>query len=145
MKNLYLLLVFSLLGSVTHLSYAQTDIDSTQNESEFIEILKQPEFPGGVNEMMKFLSNQVKYPKVAVDNGIEGTAAVQFIVDKDGSLYNINVVKNPGGGLGAEAERVVRSMPNWKPGLDMDGQPIRVKMVIPIRFSLTNKSKKSKK
>lgn len=144
MKNIFILFSVFLLESMTHLSYAQTEQDSTKNDIEYIEISVQPEFPGGIEAMNKFISTHLKYPYEAVDNAIEGFAAIQFIVEKDGLISNIKVVKNPGGGLGEEGKRVVELMPKWKPGLDANGLPTRVQMVIPIRFSLSSKSKKSK-
>jgi protein TonB len=77
-----------------------------------------------------------------LDNSIEGTVVVKIIVEKDGSITYIAIVRNPGGGLGEEGERVVKLMPKWKPGYQKD-MPVRVQFMIPIRFKLT--SKKTKK
>jgi hypothetical protein len=113
-------------------------IDDVDNRVyEFLEISEQPTFPGGVEAMNAFIAKNMKYPEVAMDNGIEGNVAVQFVVDKDGSIINIKVVKDPGGGLGREAERVIKSMPKWKPGKQRE-TAVRVKLVIPIRFRLAN-------
>jgi len=117
MKNLYILLAFFLLGSVTHLTYAQAENDSTNRVYEFFEITEAPQFIGGFEEMNKFLSSQIIYPKEALDNSIEGTVVVKIIVEKDGSITYIAIVRNPGGGLGEEGERVVKLMPKWKPAI----------------------------
>lgn len=104
--------------------------------SKIFEIVEaQPEFPGGVNAMMEFISSNVSYPEIALDNGIEGTVVVQFVIEKDGSLTDVKIVRDPGGGLGQEAERVIKMMPKWKPGTQKDS-PVRVKMSAPIRFKL---------
>ena len=79
----------------------------------------------------------MKYPKEAVDNAIEGTVAIQFVIDKDGSVTNIKILKNPGGGLGEEAERVIRKMPKWSPGYQRN-QAVRVKMIVPLKFKMNN-------
>ncbi len=113
-------------------------------DSLLFEIVEeQPEFPGGLNAMMLFIRDNVKYPQEALNKEIAGTAVVKFVVEKDGSLTNIEVVRDPGGGLGAEAERIIREMPKWTPGAQRN-QPVRVQMMAPIRFSLTKKSKNKK-
>lgn len=96
---------------------------------------EQPEFPGGSKAMMEFLLKNVRYPETALDNAIEGTAVVQFVIEKDGSVSEVRVVRDPGGGLGEEAERVVKAMPRWKPG-KQSNKAVRVKMSAPVRFKL---------
>lgn len=108
-------------------------------DSLLFEIVEeQPEFPGGLNAMMLFIRDNIKYPKEALDKKIEGTVVIQFVVEKDGSLSDIKIVRDPGGGLGKEGIRVVKLMPNWKPGMQR-GQTVRVKMSAPIRFRLSTK------
>lgn len=136
--NAFLFLLSFLVMS--QFSYAQNQVDSTDKEYQFFEISEVPQFPGGSAAMSKFLSDEIIYPKDAMDNGIEGNVAIQFVVDIDGSIFNVNILKDPGGGLGSEAERVVRLMPKWSPGFQRD-VPVRVKMVIPIRFKLNRESK----
>ena len=131
------MIVFFLLRSMTNLTYAQSENDSTQKVYEFFEISVLPEFPGGAMEMQKFISSHMKYPKEAVDNAIEGTVAIQFVIDKDGSVTNIKILKNPGGGLGEEAERVIGKMPKWSPGYQRN-QAVRVKMIVPLKFKMNN-------
>ena len=140
MKFFYVLFMLFIFGSMTQLSYAQSEQDSTQKEYQFFEITEVPKFPGGANEMMKFLSENIVYPDIAQDNGIQGTVSVQFVVDKDGSLTDIKVLRNPGGGLGDEGKRIVELMPKWSPGYQKN-EPVRVKMIIPLRFKLNNESK----
>ena len=95
-----------------------------------------PVFPGGFQALIQFLSNNVKYPPIAQENGIQGRTIVQFVVNKDGSICDIVVVRSAGDpSLDREAIRVVKSMPRWKPGTHR-GKPIRVKYTLPVNFKL---------
>ena len=94
-----------------------------------------PGYPGGMEELMKFLQEHVKYPKAAQEKGTEGRVLVQFVVEKDGSITNVKKVKSVSPELDAEALRVVKSMPNWTPGKQR-GEAVRVKFTIPIVFRL---------
>ena len=110
--------------------------DAAAPEGTFDVVENMPEFPGGTPEMMKFLSTNVKYPEEAYSKGIEGRVMVKFIVEKDGSISNVKVVKSVSEALDAEAVRVVESMPKWKPG-KQNGQLVRVFYTIPITFRLS--------
>jgi protein TonB len=95
-----------------------------------------PEFPGGQQAMMKFLKENIKYPVIAHDNGIQGRVGCQFVVDKDGKLCNIQVVRSSGeASLDKEAVRLISSMPKWKPGKQR-GKPVRVTYTLPVIFRL---------
>lgn len=94
-----------------------------------------PVFEGGEGEMMKFLEKNIDYPPVAKENGIEGRVVLSFIVDKDGNISNIEVMKKLGWGLEEEAVRVVKKMPPWRPG-KQNGKPVVVKFMLPIVFKL---------
>lgn len=100
-----------------------------------------PEYPGGFSACMKFLSENIKYPKEAVEKGIQGRVVVQYIVNEDGNISNIKVLKGCHPSLDAEAVRVIASMPKWKPGMQK-GEAVAVKYTMPIVFSLQS-SKKS--
>jgi periplasmic protein TonB len=82
------------------------------------------------------LGSIIQYPKYAKENNISGTVIITFIVEKDGSLTDVYVLKDIGGGCGSEGVRVINSMPNWIPG-KMKGAPVRVQYNMPIRFTLT--------
>ena len=98
-----------------------------------------PEFPGGAEAMMKFLSQNLKYPDDAKDAGKEGRAVVQFVVKKDGSISDAKIVRSTGdNSLDAEALRVVSSMPKWKPGMQ-GGKAVNVQFNLPVVFKLQNK------
>ena len=94
-----------------------------------------PEFNGGTAAMMKYITQNIKYPKLAAETGISGRVFVGFIVEKDGSLSNIELLRSIGGGCDEEALRVVRSMPLWNPGMQR-GMPVRVKLTLPVKFTL---------
>lgn len=94
-----------------------------------------PEFPGGVEAMHKYIADNLSYPMLARENHITGRVYITFIVEKDGSISNVKTLRDIGGGCGAEACRIVRSMPNWKPGKQR-GKAVRVQYNLPINFSL---------
>ena len=142
MKTNVFLFLLSFLG-ISQFSYAQIQEDSIDKTYEFFEISQQPSFPGGADAMRNFISSNLNYPIEAQDNGIEGRVAIQFVVDTDGSIVNINISRDPGGGLGEEGARVVRLMPKWSPGYQKD-VPVRIKMVIPFNFKLNRDSIKKK-
>lgn len=93
-----------------------------------------PAYPGGQKALIAFLSENVKYPEEAKKNGIEGRVLVQFVVDKDGSIGKVKVVRSGGDKtLDNEAIRVIKAMPNWKPGT-IRGKNVRVKYKLPVNF-----------
>lgn len=128
-------------GSVKTSKEYDTDIviatQQPKDDVVFIVVDQMPEFPGGVDALIRFLNENVKYPEVAKANKIEGRVMCQFVVDKDGTITDIVVVKSGGDpSLDKEAVRVLRTMPKWKPGR-MKGEPVRVKYTIPVNFKLT--------
>jgi len=94
-----------------------------------------PEYPGGMDELIKFLAQNVRYPEAAKKENIQGVVVVQFIIDKDGTIIDPHVVHGIGGGANEEALRVVKMMPKWKPG-SQKGQAVNVQFYLPIRFML---------
>lgn len=110
--------------------------EKTEDTNEIftnVEVL--PSFPGGLDQFSKFLSKNLRYPPIARDNGIQGRVFVNFVVEKDGSLTDIKVVRGIGGGCDEEAVRVLKSSPRWNPGLQ-NGRNVRVSYTIPIFFQL---------
>jgi periplasmic protein TonB len=91
------------------------------------------EFPGGMSAMRAYLAKSIHYPDSAKKNNIQGKVILQFIVNKDGSISNVDIMRNLPGGCGEEARRVVLAMPKWKPGL-MNGQPVDMYYTLPISF-----------
>ncbi len=95
----------------------------------------QPEFPGGEEALRRYLRDNIRYPVVAREAGIQGTVFVTFVVEIDGSVSNVEVLRGIGGGCDEEAVRVVRAMPAWQPGRQRD-RPVRVQYRMPITFRL---------
>ena len=87
-------------------------------------------------KLLSYVSSKIKYPAIARENGLEGKVVVQFVVERDGSISNANIVRDIGGGCGAEALRVVNDMPNWVPGRQRS-VPVRVKFTLPVKFGLS--------
>ncbi len=94
-----------------------------------------PEFPGGMAAMRSFLAQEIHYPDMDKEAGIEGKAYVKFVVQKDGTIRDVRCVKSPSPSIGKEAERAVKAMPNWIPGKNKN-QPVNCYMVIPVLFNL---------
>ncbi|MBQ7530429.1 MAG: energy transducer TonB [Paludibacteraceae bacterium] len=109
----------------------------SQNDGTvYLVVEKMPEFPGGQKALYQFLSENVKYPVIARENKIQGRVICQFIVNKDGSITDVEVSKSGGDpSLDKEAIRVLKSMPNWNPGKQR-GNPVRVKYTVPVTFKL---------
>ncbi len=117
-------------------SQVEGGASGNSEDSEIFQVVEeQPMFPGGMGEMMKFLQQNVKYPKEAQDQGKQGRVIVQFVVNKDGSISNDTIVRSVDPLLDAEALRVVRSMPNWTPGKQR-GKEVRVRFTLPVTFRL---------
>ena len=94
-----------------------------------------PSFPGGSGAMLSWIHDHIKYPPIAMKNDISGRVVVQLIVEKDGSVSNVNVVRSIDPSLDREAVRVVSSMPKWTPG-KVKGSPVRVRYTLPVAFKL---------
>jgi len=129
-----------------------TEVPSEEPEIEFVEekpqVIEQPKeaqiftvveenpiFPGGEAKLYKFLGESIKYPEEAKELGIQGRVFVNFVIETDGSVSNVRVLRGIGGGCDEEAIRVVRSMPRWTPGKQR-GMPVRVSYNLPIKFTL---------
>ena len=95
-----------------------------------------PEFPGGQQALLKYLAENIKYPVIAQENGIQGRVICQFVVNRDGSIVEVEVVRTGGdASLDKEAVRVIKAMPKWKAGMQR-GKPVRVKYTLPVVFRL---------
>ena len=107
------------------------------SDDKVYEVVDQmPEFPnGGITGVMQYLGKNIKYPAAAQENGIQGRVTVQFVVNKDGSITDVKIVRGIDPNLDKEAMRVVANMPKWKPG-KVGGKPVRVKYAIPVNFRL---------
>ena len=108
-------------------------ITETKGDSIYSVVETMPDFPGGQKELLSFLSRNIKYPTKAIENKIQGRVIVQFVVNKDGSIFGAKVVRSVDPDLDKEALRVINSMPKWKPGMQK-GEPVSVKFTVPIVF-----------
>lgn len=109
--------------------------EEKKEEKIFVVVEEQPSFPGGESARMKYLRNNIEYPQLARESGIEGTVYVTFVVEKDGAISDVRILRGIGGGCDKEAIRVVTEMPKWKPGKQR-GKSVRVQFNMPIRFTL---------
>lgn len=139
MKKLIGLFVLSILLCCLSTTFGQDrnipePVDTTtQTVFRSVEIL--PAFPGGEQAFAKFLTNHLLYPPLAWQQGIQGKVFAQFVVERNGSLTHIKILRDPGSGLGDEAVRVLKMSPHWKPGIQ-NGKPVRVLFVVPITFTI---------
>ena len=101
----------------------------------FTVVEKQPEFPGGTAQLFKFFGKPIKYPVIAQENGIQGRVVCSFVVNRDGSIVDIQVMRGVDPSLDKEAIRVISEMPKWKPG-EQRGKPVRVRFILPVQFRL---------
>lgn len=97
---------------------------------------KSAEFPGGFNAMLSFISSTLEYPQQSKENNVEGRVLVKFIVEKDGSISNVEILKGLDEYCNQEAMRVIKAMPRWKPG-ENKNKVVRQQFAIPIRFKLS--------
>lgn len=115
---------------------AQPEPPKHVEEEKVFEVVEQmPMFPGGQSALMKYLNENIHYPMVAQENGVQGRVVVSFVVEKNGSITDVQVVKSVDPTLDKEASRVVRAMPKWQPG-KQNGQAVRVKYNVPVTFRL---------
>lgn len=115
---------------------AQPEPPKHEDENKVFDVVEQPpSFPGGMAALQAYLRDNIKYPVVAAENGIEGRVIVQFVVGKDGSISNVTVARSADASLDKEAVRVVKSMPKWTPG-KQNGTTVNVKYTCPVTFRL---------
>lgn len=115
---------------------AEPEPPKHEEENKVFDIVEQqPMFPGGPEALMKYLSEHTKYPVVAQENGVQGRVTVQFVVEKDGSISDVHVLRGVDPSLDKEAVRVVKSLPRWTPG-KQNGITVRVNYRVPVLFRL---------
>lgn len=113
----------------------EAPIDVEEPDEIFFRVETMPEYPGGDAALLSFLAQTVKYPVVAQENGIQGRVTISFVVNKDGTIVDAEVIRGIDASLDKEALRVINSMPKWKPGMQRD-KAVRVKYTLPINFKL---------
>lgn len=120
------------------LSYEQTDqkyLDTKQRYEELKQYYEDPQFPGGIQGLRKFLSDNLKYPELCERAGLKGKVVVSFVIEKDGTVDDIKIAKGDNPGFNQEAIRVTKLLPQWIPG-KFKGKPIRVKYALPYIWKL---------
>ena len=123
-------------GEVLKAKEVVVDEKPKEEETKVFDVVEQmPSFPGGDAELMKFLHDHMKYPAVAEENGIQGRVICTFVVERDGSITDVKVIKSVDPSLDKEAIRVLKSMPKWIPG-KQNGSAVRVKYTVPVTFRL---------
>lgn len=132
-KNVSLKVALMML--VLLFSFMTSTAQTKKNNMVFDIVEVMPQYPGGQIAMMKYIMENMKYPKQAMKEGIQGRVAVRFIVEKDGSISDVKPILSVHPLLNKEAVRVVKSMPKWTPG-KQNGKPVRVRFNLPIMFKL---------
>ncbi|MBQ8674357.1 MAG: energy transducer TonB [Bacteroides sp.] len=126
------------LNQAVEVKYVPQEVEEEEPEEQTIfEIVEHmPEFPdGGLAGLMQYLNKNIKYPTIAQENGTQGRVVCQFVVNKDGSIVDVKVIRGVDPYLDKEATRVLGAMPKWKPGMQR-GKPVRVKYTVPVMFRL---------
>ena len=131
MNKSFIIALFTLTGMSN--AMAQQEVVLEEKVYEVVE--EMPSFPGGQGAMFEFIANNIQYPIVAEENGVQGRVLVSFVIKKDGSLSNVRVVKSVDPALDKEAVRLIKSMPKWSPGKEK-GQFVNVKFTVPVTFRL---------
>jgi len=122
---------------VHHLPPLYPSLPPSPQEDEIIFTIveKMPEFPGGRGSLISFINENRIYPVQAQENGIQGRVVLQFVVEVDGSITNIQIIRGVSPDIDREAVRIIESMPNWMPG-EQRGQKVRVRYTLPVFFRL---------
>ena len=123
--------------AAVEVKYTPVEVEEEEvDEQQIFQVVEEnPEFPGGMKECMKFLSNNIKYPQISQENGVQGRVIVQFVVNADGTIVDPVVVRGVDPYLDKEALRVIKLMPKWKPGKQR-GKAVRVRYTQPVLFRL---------
>jgi protein TonB len=119
----------------TEIEFIESTTEEVVEEEIFTIVEDMPSFPGGEEALFKYLGQNIKYPQLAKEAGITGKVYVNFVVDKEGNVTDVKVLRGIGGGCDEEAMRVVKNMPKWSAGKQR-GKPVKVSYNLPIRFSL---------
>ena len=133
MKKFIIMALMAVFGLIT--VSAQKTFVAKKNQKVFDIVEQMPEYPGGQAALFEFISKNVKYPDDAVKKKVEGKVFVTFVVDTDGKITDVSLMRKVFPSLDAEAIRVISAMPNWIPG-KQKGQVVRVKYTVPIMFRL---------
>lgn len=144
--------VFLVYGSLVFLFCSLLSIDTYSQEKDkvnedvrtFSIVEEEASYPGGYEALMEFLAKNIQYPDKAKKMGVKGRVFATFIVETDGSISDIKIIRDIGYGCGEEVVRVIKLMPKWKPA-KQKGKPVRLQFNLPVTFSLNNEDKQEKK
>ena len=125
----------TVLKAVEEIATPEPPKQEVEQNKVFDVVEQQPSYPGGMGALNQWLASNIKYPAMAAENGIEGRVVVQFVVERDGSVSGVHVVRGVDPSLDKEATRVVSQMPKWIPG-KQNGSAVRVKYTVPVTFRL---------
>lgn len=131
MKKLFFLLLFLSLAEVTFGQTVESSTESSSDEDIYNAVEEKPQYVGGLSEFYNYIGKNYRVPNV---KGLKGKVIIQFVIEKDGSLTDIKVIRDLGHGTGKEAIRVLKKCPNWIPG-KQKGIPVRVMYALPISIS----------
>jgi protein TonB len=131
MKKLLFLSAF--LCTLSFGAFAQSEV--SVDDEVFVVVEEQAEFPGGLDSMYAYIVKNLKYPELAKEKGIEGRVFISFIIEKDGSISNVKILRGIGGGCEEAAVEMIKNMPKWKPAKQR-GKPVRCQFNLPIKFEL---------
>ena len=141
MKNI-ILIVISFLTAASF-SFSQTNTKTEENEKVYTVTEVMPQFPGGTDALLQFLSKNIKYPEEARKNNISGRVYVTFVVNKSGKVEQVRILRGIGGGCEEEVLRVMSLMPDWSPGTQ-DGKTVSVQYNLPVNFNLPKDEEKKR-
>ena len=132
-----LFVLLTILSCLAFIAYASpNEIENEPNDQKIYQsVVQMPTFPGGDAALKRYLSSHINYPPIAREYGIQGTVVVKFVVEKNGAIGEVKVVKSVDKELDREAVRVAKSLPAFNPGL-YDGRPVRAWYTLPISFAL---------
>lgn len=119
----------------TYVAPVEEEEEEVDENFVFVTVEKMPEFPGGDPALLKWIAENISYPTIAAENGIQGRVSCTFTVNADGSVSDVQVVRPVDPNLDKEAIRVLKKLPKFKPG-EQRGKPVRVKYSVPVRFKL---------
>lgn len=125
----------ALMTLVLLFSFMTSTAQTKKNNMVYDVVEVMPQYPGGQIAMLKYIMQNIKYPKQIMEEGIQGRVTVSFIVEKDGRVSNVRLLRSVQPALDKEAIRVVKSMPKWTPG-KQNGKPVRVRFNLPVMFKL---------
>ena len=146
MKISHLLFVLFLTFISPNFTFAQEEKEETPrvtvigNDSIYHTVEEMPAFPGGETKLFNYLSENIIYPKLAKEKNTTGKVYATFIVETDGSVYDVSILRGIGDGCDEEVIRIINAMPKWTPGFQ-DGKAVKVKYILPVAFNLKDAGK----